>query len=532
MHLTALSAIVAAVAVVGLVIRKVQERLRHAAKAKALGCEPAIWAPMMEPSGVWSTILGAVAAREKRLPVWIAEQFDAMSEAAGRPVGTMMMRTPFFRDTVFTLDPQNIQAMLALKFKDFGLGPNRTENFKPLLGNGIFAANGKQWEHSRALLRPQFVRSQVSDLDLEEDHVRAMMTVLERHLAADRWTDTVDLSALFFRLTLDSATEFLFGESVNSQLGELSAAAADGSSGPGGFAEAFDRSQSILAQGARLGNSYWLVHTPELHRMVKRVHDFVDYFVRVAMSRPRDKGASAADDKGAKREKYVFLHALAEDTRDPTELRSQLLNILLAGRDTTASTLGWFFYTLATPEHAPVYHRLRQLILDEFGTYDDPRDITFERMKGCQYLQWCISEILRLYPIVSVNVRTAQVDTALPVGGGRDGQSPVYIKKGHDVAYSVHNMQRRKDLWGPDADLFRPERWESRRPGWDYLPFNGGPRICIGQQFALTEIAYVVIRLMQRVDAIDPSNMGPVKHGLTLTNCPGDGVKVRLHFAS
>lgn len=99
------------------------------------------------------------------------------------------------------------------------------------------------------------------------------------------------------------------------------------------------------------------------------------------------------------------------------------------------------------------------------------------------------------------------------------------------VLLQVYHMQRRKDLWGADADEFKPERWETRKPGWDYLPFNGGPRICIGQQFALTEIAYVVIRLMQRVDDIDGSLRGPVKHGMTLTNCPADGVKVRLHFA-
>lgn len=113
-------------------------------------------------------------------------------------------------------------------------------------------------------------------------------------------------------------------------------------------------------------------------------------------------------------------------------------------------------------------------------------------------------------------------------------------------------MHRRKDLWGEDAEVFRPERWEARKPGWDYLPFNGGPRICIGglplaaiivnlpsftdfliigQQFALTEIAYVVVRMMQRIDEVDGSAAGPVKHGLTLTDCPADGVKLRLHFA-
>lgn len=91
-------------------------------------------------------------------------------------------------------------------------------------------------------------------------------------------------------------------------------------------------------------------------------------------------------------------------------------------------------------------------------------------------------------------------------------------------------MHRRKDLWGEDAREFNPERWLTRRPQWEYIPFNGGPRICIGQQFALTTMGYVLVRLIQRIDEIDGSELGPKSHGLTLTNSPGEGVNVRLHF--
>ena len=100
------------------------------------------------------------------------------------------------------------------------------------------------------------------------------------------------------------------------------------------------------------------------------------------------------------------------------------------------------------------------------------------------------------------------------------------------ILCQVYLMHRRKDLWGADADSFQPQRWENRKTGWEYLPFNGGPRICIGQQFALTEIAYVIIRMLQRIDAVDASGVGPVRYGLTLTMCPADGVKLRLHMAS
>ena len=74
------------------------------------------------------------------------------------------------------------------------------------------------------------------------------------------------------------------------------------------------------------------------------------------------------------------------------------------------------------------------------------------------------SKALRLHPIVPGNGRVAIVDTTLPVGGGPDGKSPIFIKAGQQVNYVVYVMHRRKDLYGEDADEFRPERWESFRP--------------------------------------------------------------------
>lgn len=72
----------------------------------------------------------------------------------------------------------------------------------------------------------------------------------------------------------------------------------------------------------------------------------------------------------------------------------------------------------------------------------------------------------------------------------------------------------------------------NRKAGWDYIPFNGGPRICIGQQFALTEAGYVLVRLLQRFDDIqDVYPERAIRYGLTLTSCPADPVTVRLHEA-
>jgi cytochrome P450 len=100
-------------------------------------------------------------------------------------------------------------------------------------------------------------------------------------------------------------------------------------------------------------------------------------------------------------------------------------------------------------------------------------------------------EVLRLYPSVPINSRTSLRTTTLPVGGGIDGASPVRLEKGQAVGYCVYAMHRRTDLYGADAKQFRPERWDPNNRnnevslqniGWGYLPFNGGPRICLGRK--------------------------------------------------
>jgi cytochrome P450 len=91
-------------------------------------------------------------------------------------------------------------------------------------------------------------------------------------------------------------------------------------------------------------------------------------------------------------------------------------------------------------------------------------------------------------------------------------------------------MHRRKDLYGEDANEFHPERWETLRPGWEYLPFNGGPRICLGQQYALTEAGYVTSRLCQefkKIESRDPLG-GVWKEAITLTLCSHNGTQVSL----
>jgi|SRR5271170_5585686 cytochrome P450 len=127
--------------------------------------------------------------------------------------------------------------------------------------------------------------------------------------------------------------------------------------------------------------------------------------------------------------------------------------------------------------------------------------------------------------------------TMLPTGGGPDGNSPILIRRGEVVVFSSYVNSRRKNIYGPDANEFRPERWETgelANIGWAYFPFNGGPRTCLGQDFAMMEVSYTLIRLLQEFPIITlPAHeknepIGVEKQRLTLVLSSADGCKVEL----
>ncbi|KAJ5143678.1 Cytochrome P450 E-class CYP52 [Penicillium bovifimosum] len=508
----------AAAAIVLQAIRMVVNRWQHARNAKKLGCGSVPMYPCKDPLGIDNLKQSLAADKAKAIPDLAEKRMEVISKQEGRYVTTYAIQN-LGRTHLLTVDPKNIQALLATQFKDFELGPNRRASLHPLLGTGIFTADGEEWSRSRGLLRPQFTREQISQLELEEEHVQKAMQALP--VAANGWTAATDIQTIFFRLTIDSATEFLFGESVESQLGAINGLQRPEDS----FAAYFDKAQWVCAQRGRFEKLGFLAENKETRFNDNQVHAFVDKVVSTALAASQSE-KKTTDEKHP----YVFLEALLEVTRDPVELRSQLLNILLAGRDTTASLLSWT--TLMLARNPEIFAKLRETVISTFGTYSNPQNITFATLKSCQYLQYVMNEVLRLYPVVPFNRRSATRDTTLPRGGGPDGQDPVYVRKGQSVMYTTHVMHRRKDLWGPDADQFRPDRWANRKAGWEYIPFNGGPRICIGQQFALTEAGYVIVRLLQRFDQIEDVNPDQkIRYGVTLTSAPADLVTVRLHQA-
>lgn len=393
-------------------------------------------------------------------------------------------------EIISTRDPENIKAILATQFLDFTLGL-RHPQFLPLLGSGIFTLDGEGWKHSRALLRPQFSRDQIAHVRALEPHLQLLVNHIKTHQDKE-----FDIQELFYRFTLDFSTEFLFGESTSSLADEAIGFVEGFDNFPEqkGFAEAFNYVQQVLSSRAVFLEFYFLMDGPKFRRCISKVHAFAEHYVTWALS------TSHEELKRRSQGGYVFLYELAMETLDPVVLRDQLLNILVAGRDTTAGLLSFAMYELA--RNPKLWETLRDEVSDRFGCGPEARiqDITFEALKQSPYLKAVLNETLRMYPAVPNNFRTAARETTLPRGGGKDGLSPILIRKGQIVAYTIYSTQRDPAIYGEDAMEFKPERWSeerTRRLGWSFLPFNGGPRICLGQQFALTEASYVLVRLAQ-----------------------------------
>ncbi|KXX82803.1 Cytochrome P450 52A1 [Madurella mycetomatis] len=215
-------------------------------------------------------------------------------------------------------------------------------------------------------------------------------------------------------------------------------------------------------------------------------------------------------------------------------IRDQLMAVLIAGRDTTAATLSWAIYELA---HCPrAYARLGDEVLATVGPARQP---TYEDLKSMSYLTHTLNETLRLYPAVPYNLRAALQDTSLP---GRPGQPDIAVLEGDVVVYSAMAMQRRRDLY-PEVDakgekfadpaVFCPERWDAWTPkAWNYVPFNGGPRICVGQNFAMTEMALTLVRLLQKYRRLEYRGDWHAQfHKAEIVGAPGHGVPVAFFEA-
>ena len=192
---------------------------------------------------------------------------------------------------------------------------------KAMLGEGIFTQDGSTWKHSRELLRRHFVRMQYQNLEGFREHVENLVENLVE--AVSNSTGVVDLQPFFFRLTLNTTIAIILGQSVESfehEIGDL-------------FSKSFNKASLVTATRVRLGDLYWLYAPKGFFAACKTVKMYTDQFVKDALGRNCDKAKTSND--------HTFITDIYSEHQDISLVRDQVLNVLIAGRDTTAATMSY-----------------------------------------------------------------------------------------------------------------------------------------------------------------------------------------------
>lgn len=278
-----------------------------------------------------------------------------------RDLGSTYTVSRWTTQAIHTCDSRNVKYMLATGFEDFELPKVRVSVMTGLLGTGIFTLDGQSWSHARSVLRPTLTKQKMGSLpDILECHVQALL----RRIPSDG--NTLDLQPLFFAVTMDVATEFLMGHSTY-MLDDSKT-----NNHEQQFVDDYMLCSEEAVKKMHLGPLSFLRFNKEADRAKDRVFKYVDDYIDESLRR---------DSSSA-----TFMRELANAIESRKTLRDQVLHILLASRDTTASLLSNLFFVLAKkPE---VYHRLRSEVLETVGDGLP----TFDKLKDMEYLKWCINE--------------------------------------------------------------------------------------------------------------------------------------------
>jgi len=412
----------------------------------------------------------------------------------------------------FTCEPSHIKAILASNFDSWEKGHRWDMKARSVFGIGVFNSDGDMWKLHRSMTRPFFTHDRIGHFDIFDNHAEEAVTVAKERLRAGY---AIDFQDLISRFTIDSATEFLFGHCVHTLFTPLpyphnapisAEEKAKNQNMPSErFATAFADAQTAVAMRMARGGTwrFWEMFEDLSEKPMKVVREYLEPIISDAIEKRREKERSGESEEKQVQEGETLLDHLVRLTTDMVVIRDEVVNIMIAGRDTTASTLTMVIYFLA--KHPHVMDRLREEILTKVGPSRRP---TYDDIREMKYLRAVLNETLRLFPPVPFNVRQSAEDTTFPplTPEGR----PMFIPGKSLLVYSVLLMHRRTDLWGPDALEFDPDRFVDHRlqkylvPNpFIFLPFNAGPRICLGQQFAYNEMSFMLIRLLQNFSRIE-----------------------------
>ncbi|EAZ25728.1 hypothetical protein OsJ_09563 [Oryza sativa Japonica Group] len=441
---------------------------------------------------------------------------------------TVTVDMPFTSYT-YIADPVNVEHVLKTNFTNYPKGEVYRSYMDVLLGDGIFNADGEMWRKQRKTASFEFASKNLRDFStvVFREYSLKLSSILSQACKAGR---VVDMQELFMRMTLDSICKVGFGV----EIGTLSPDLPENS-----FAQAFDAANIIVT--LRFIDPLWrlkkFLHVGSealLEQSMKLVDDFTYSVIRRRKAEILQARASGKQEK-IKHDilsRFIELGEAGGDEGggsfgDDKSLRDVVLNFVIAGRDTTATTLSWFTYMAMT--HPAVADKLRR----ELAAFEDERareegvalaDAAGEASFAARVAQF--ASLLSYDAVGKLDPKGIVEDDVLPDG--------TKVRAGGMVTYVPYSMGRMEYNWGPDAASFRPERWLSGDGGafrnaspFKFTAFQAGPRICLGKDSAYLQMK-MALAILFRFYTFDLVEDHPVKYRMMTILSMAHGLKVRV----
>lgn len=371
---------------------------------------------------------------------------------------------------IVTTDPGFIQHVLQKNNRNYLKSPMHFDKVSHFLGNGLLTSEGDYWLRQRRLIQPGFHRAKLEALTVIMQQV--IDRFVERFDAEVATEKPIDIGQRMMEVAFSVVANSLFSKNIaESELGRLS--------------QLLTQIQEFIIRQIRQPYLIWWFHlSGEMRRHEKMAAEFQQIVFDIIKSR---RNATEQHDDLLQ----MLLDARYEDTGEgmtDAQLFAESAIMFVAGHETSANALAWTWYLLA--QHPEIVTKARTELDEVLGN----RTPTFEDLPKLTYLTQIIEESMRLYPPAWLTDRIAAQD---------DEFQGIKIPKGSIVVTYFYGTHHAADLWENPAqfnpDRFAKEKKKQQLP-FAYVPFGGGPRLCIGNSFAIMEMQLILAAMLRRFD--------------------------------
>jgi cytochrome P450 len=423
---------------------------------------------------------------------YIRDQIGFLGRATGECGDVVRLGLGPFT-TYVLIHPEHIEQVLRIQADNF-IKDKMTKWLIPLVGNGLLTSDGLFWRRQRKLAQPAFQRQQI------ERYAQVMVEQTERMLEGWHDGDVRDTHAELMRLTLGIVAKTLLDSELSGEADVI-----------GDSLEIVMRYFLSPARWFRLYDYLPIPSVRRYRRAIGRIDEIIYRIIRERRAAGQDTGDLLSR----------LLAARDDEGRGMTDqqLRDEVVTLVLAGHETTALALFYTFYLLAQAPDAA------GRLADELDTVLGTRTPTAADVPSLRYTEWVVRESMRMYPPAWGIAREALADCE--IGG-------YHIPKRTQV-FMIQWLVHRDARWFDDPLTFRPERWDNdllkRLPRCAYFPFGEGPRICIGNHFAMMEAILILATIAQRFRLnVEPGQVLELMPSITLR--PAKSLRMRIETRS